>query len=167
MNRKPALLLALLALACNQDAGTGQGTDPVVGPHETVEMPLTGELDWLVGNWKRLNGKPELETFENWDKVGPGEYRGIGFTLQKGDTVGQERMTFREADGKWSLAVELPDYEGSTVFEVTELDSLGFTCVNDSNDFPKVIQYWVDGEMLRARISGGGPEIPYEFGRIR
>lgn len=167
MNRKPALLLALLALACNPSTGTDLGASPVVEAHGTEEVALTGELDWLIGNWKRLNEKPELETFENWEKVGPWEYRGIGFTMQEGDTVGQERMTFREADGKWSLAVELPDYEGSTVFEVTELDSLGFTCVNDSNDFPKVIQYWVDGEMLRAKISGGGPEIPYEFGRIR
>lgn len=129
-------------------------------------MPPTGELDWLIGNWKRLNEKPGRETFESWDKTGPSEYQGIGFTMQEGDTVGQERMTLVATNGNWSLAVKLPDNEESTVFAVTELDSLGFTCVNDSNDFPKIIQYWVDREMLRAKISGGGPEIPYEFGRI-
>lgn len=107
-----------------------------------------------------------METFESWNKTGPSEYHGISFTMQDGDTVGQERMTLVEANGKWGLAVKLPGNEESTVFAVTERDSLGFVCVNDSNDFPKVIQYWADGETLRAKISGGGPEIPYEFRRI-
>ena len=48
-------------------------------------------FDWLLGKWKRLNDEVGKETFENWNKISLSKYLGIGFTMQRGDTIKREK----------------------------------------------------------------------------
>lgn len=151
MKKTLFLLIGGLILSCNQTTKTNQ----------------TENLDWLTGNWKRLNDKAGKETFENWIKISPTEFSGIGFTLQKGDTISQEKMDLVQLDGKWSFIVRMPDEINPTEFKVTELKTNQFVCVNDSNDFPNKIKYWKEGEMLKADVSNEEMNILFEFEKTK
>ena len=76
-------------------------------------------FDWLVGKWIRLNEEEGKETFENWKKISPAEYVGIGFTMQDGDTIKQESIRLIKSDQKWKLVVKVPEEAESITFSGT------------------------------------------------
>lgn len=152
-NRLFILLIAALVSSCNQSEkskGNSSGEKAV-------------NFDWLAGKWKRSNEKAGKETFENWRKISSTEYSGIGFTMQKNDTVNQETMKLIHKNGKWSLFVKTPEEKQSIEFKMTELKSNEFVCINDSLDFPKRIHYSLEGKKLKATISNEKMNIPFEF----
>ncbi|WP_207760130.1 DUF6265 family protein [Avrilella dinanensis] len=159
------LLTGALVLSCNQKTKTNQTEDSKTEPETTTE--ITKNTDWLIGDWKRINDRPEQETFESWTKISPREYSGFGYTMQQKDTISQEKMTLLESDGKWSLFVKIPGEKEATEFKITELKDNEFVCVNEANDFPKKIEYRSEGGMLTAKISDENVEIPFEFERIK
>ena len=121
MKRIFILLTSILVFSCNQNAKTNQDEKLETEPNTKSETKMTENLDWLTGNWKRLNEEAGKETFENWKKISPSEYSGIGFTIQKGDTISQEKMDIIETSGKWTLFVKMPNDKEATKFEMTEL----------------------------------------------
>ncbi len=161
------LLTSILVLSCNQNTKTNQDENLETESNTKTQTEMTENLDWLTGNWKRLNEEAGKETFENWKKISPSEYSGIGFTMQKGDTISQEKMDIIQTNGKWTLLVKIPNEKEATSFEMTELKNNEFICVNDSIDFPKKIQYWIEGEKMKAKISNDEMEIPFEFEKIK
>ena len=165
MKKTFILLTSILVLSCNQNSKTNQNES--LETESNTKTEITENLDWLTGSWKRLNEEVGKETFENWEKISSSEYSGIGFTMQKGDTISQEKMDIIETNGKWTLFVKMPNDKEATKFEMTELKNNEFVCVNDSNDFPKKIKYWTDGEKIKAEISNEEMEIPFEFSRIK
>lgn len=153
------LLATVFVLSCKQKTNTDQS-----GKSDTnskTETPVN--FDWLTGKWKRSNEKAGKETFENWSKISPTEYSGVGFTMQKGDTINQETMKLVNYNGKWSLLVKTPKEKQFIEFKMTELKSNEFVCINDSLDFPKRIQYWSEGKQLKATVSNDKMKIPFEF----
>lgn len=166
MKRTFILLISILVLSCNQNTKSNQNENLETEFNKENKTDITENLDWLTGNWKRLNEEAEKETFEKWEKISPSEYSGIGFTIQKGDTVSQEKMEIIETSGKWTLFVKMPDEKEATSFEMNELKNNEFICVNDSVDFPKKIKYWLDGDKMKAEISNDEIKIPFEFEKI-
>ncbi|MBP2615158.1 DUF6265 family protein [Chryseobacterium jejuense] len=163
--KNPLLLLSasILVLSCNQSTKTNQS-----GKSET--QPATENIvniDWLTGKWKRSNEKAGKETFENWNKISPTEYSGIGFTIQKGDTISKETMKLVNSNGKWSLLVKTPKEKQFIEFKMTELKNNEFTCINDSLDFPKQIKYSSESKKLKAIISNEKMKIPFEFEQVK
>lgn len=157
------LLTALLIISCKQNTKREQS-----GMTKTTqEKENTVNLDWLTGKWKRSNEKAGKETFENWNKISPTEYLGIGFSLQKGDTISKETMKLVNSGGKWSLLVKTPAEKQFIEFKMTELKDNEFTCINDSLDFPKRIQYSSEGKKLKATISNEKMNIPFEFEQVK
>lgn len=122
-------------------------------------------FDWLVGTWIRTNEKEGKETFETWAKE-DSQYNGFSFTLLNKDTIWQERIILMEADGRWQYAVTGKRDLKPTVFKLTEIEKEAFICVNEANEFPKKIQYAKNGDQIKALISGGGMEIPFEFEKL-
>ena len=141
-----ALFTALILLSCN--------------PNKKAD-----NFDWLLGKWQRLNEETGKETFENWEKVNPYHYRGIGFTMQDGDTIKQESIKIIQQEGKWSLIVKVPEEIESITFPITELKNDKFTCTNDTLDFPKKIRYWKSGKNIKAMVEGDFLKIDFEFVR--
>lgn len=149
------LFIGILIISCNQTKKENQNVDS-----------KSENLDWLLGNWKRLNEAAGKETFENWEKISDSEYFGIGFTMQNGDTLSQEQMVLTQMNGKWNLAVKLSTEPESITFTGKSHNENEFICINNENDFPNTIKYWKNGDRINALVSGGDMEIPFEFEKM-
>ena len=123
-------------------------------------------FDWLLGKWKRLNEEEGKETFENWNKINETKYSGIGFTMQNGDTIKQEKIRLTKTSGKWNLTVKVPEESESITFNGISHNETEFTCENNEIDFPNKIKYWKNGNRINAMVSGGEMEIPFEFEKL-
>ena len=122
------------------------------------------KLDWLVGTWMRTNAKPGRSGAEVWTSKN-NELMGRGVNLKGMDTVFVEKLKIVSKDGKLFYVADFPENKSETFFEITELTNKNFVCENRKHDFPKKISYVLDGDNLKATISGNGKEIDYLFVR--
>ena len=126
----------------------------------------TENFDWLLGKWQRINEEQGKNTFENWKKNNNSEYNGIGFTIQKNDTISQEKMKIVKTNGKWNLLVKTLEEKEFIRFEMSEIQEDKFECKNDTLDFPKLIKYWKNGNKINALVAGDSLKLSFEFKRI-
>ena len=134
---------------------------------EPAEVEKTTNFNWLLGKWKRFNEEEGKETFENWRKITDKEYAGIGFTMQNGDTIKQEKMRLLYRNSNWDLMVKVPDESQFITFKGTSFTKTEFTCENKELDFPNKIKYWKNGNKLNAMVSGGELKIAFEFEKLK
>lgn len=156
-------IIGILIISCNQKNKSKTES-------KNSETEIKAEIqnfDWLIGKWKRNNEEEGKETFENWKKISKTEYYGIGFTMQNGDTIKQEKIKIVKSNGKWNLIVKVPEETESITFKMAKIETEKFTCTNDSLDFPKRIEYWKNGDKINALVSGDELEIPFEFERLK
>lgn len=125
------------------------------------------QLTWLVGTWKRTNTKAGQSGFESWYKISPTELRGQGVTMRGSDTLFVEKIRIISKDKDLFYVADVPENQKPVYFRLTELKENGFTCENPEHDFPKKITYNLQGNTLRAIISGNGKSIDYLFGRSK
>ncbi len=131
-----------------------------------IPKPLNEDFSWLLGSWQRINEEEGRQTFEHWKKQSKDEFIGIGCTLKGGDTIWQEAMKLRKFDNNWNLEVTGKGEPQPTIFKLTDMSDKSFTCENPENEFPKLITYAKTATGLKAEISGGGPNIEFEFKKI-
>lgn len=123
-------------------------------------------LDWLVGDWICTNNEEGKTTYESWEKMNENAYKGIGFTMQDGDTSSKERMDFLYANDTWNLFI-IPSPGATTeTFYMKEMQKNSFVFRNDTIDFPNEIRYWIEGEQLHAVIANEEFEVPFVFERL-
>lgn len=120
-------------------------------------------FDWLVGSWVRTNDAEGKTTFEHWVKKSDSEYIGLGFTMQKSDTVWQENVRLAKAAEGWSFDVTQKGGTIPTQFRLILIEKDRFVCENQENEFPKKIGYQKNGDKLHAWISGNDTQILYDF----
>lgn len=120
-------------------------------------------FDFLIGNWTRTNEKAGKMTFENWKKENHTTYLGHSFTLKNNDTIWQEYTTLIKENDKWFYKVKMNHETSSTDFTLIEFGENKFSVENQQNDFPKVIKYWMDKNLLMAEITDGKTTIPFQF----
>ena len=123
--------------------------------------------DWLLGNWERIGEKGDKKTYEQWQKNATGAFIGMGCTLKGLDTVWKENILLSKSNGSWTFDVTGLGDSIATSFAIIQMDKDKFICVNDLNEFPKKIEYAFADDMIHAKISGGGPTIPFDFKRIK
>lgn len=157
MKNIAAFAMAILMASCN-NPGTGHEKDGALSSLEN--------FDWLVGEWQRTNEKVGRETIEMWRKETDSQYLGFGATIQDGDTVWYEHIKLVESNNLWSFEVTGKGDTTATVFMLTKIEKGKFTSENDQNEFPKKIEYHIMGNTLKALISGGDMEIPFDFKRV-
>lgn len=156
--------MAIALVSCNPNK---KGVKEDVMEAEQVEVSGQREnMDWLLGQWKRLNEEEGKETFEHWEKISPTEYAGLGFTLQAGDTIWQENMVLARSGNRWDLRVKSPEEPEYTLFKGTGSAAREFVVENPDIDFPNRIKYWVEGEVLKAAVSNPEMEIPFAFRKM-
>lgn len=156
MKKTLILLIGILITSCNQTKKEKQ----------TTTTKISENFDWLLGKWKRLDEEDGKETFENWNKIKKTEYSGIGFTIQNGDTLKQEKIRLIKVKGKWNLTVKVPEESESVTFNGVSHNENEFTCENNEINFPNKIKYWKNGNRINAMVSGGEMEIPFEFEKL-
>jgi hypothetical protein len=156
-------LIMVLYFSCSQNNQQKREEKAI---SEEIEEPVEN-FEWLVGQWKRSNEEDGKETLELWQKISGTEYRGLGLTMQYGDTIFQENMKLRMSEDTWALEVMMPEDEQPVIFDLVSIDSLSFICENPTNDFPNKIKYWGNEDNINATISGQEMEILFEFNRIQ
>lgn len=112
----------------------------------------------LLGHWNRINDAEGKETFEIWRP----DFTGLGFTMQRNDTVFKEILSIVRIKEQWYLKVEGVNAE-ATLFKFTIQTDSSFVCENKKNPFPKRIEYQRTGNTLRAVISDDENSILFEF----
>jgi hypothetical protein len=120
------------------------------------------QLDWLAGTWTRANMKPGRSGAEVWTKKN-NELVGLGVNMKGQDTTFVEKLKIVSKDGKLFYVADVPENKTEVWFGFTRLTKNSFMCENPMHDFPKKISYVLDGDSLKATISGDGKEIDYLF----
>ncbi len=139
--------------------------NPNSSPKEaSSEGPKLEHLDWLAGNWQRINDEEGRKTYESWQKISDKEFRGLGYTLAGADTVFKENLSI-------VLKEEQPNYVVTgvnptpTYFEFIGQDVNAFACTNPENEFPKNIEYIYQNDTIFTTIMGGANSIVFVFVR--
>jgi hypothetical protein len=120
-------------------------------------------VEWLVGSWTRTNAKPGRSGVERWTKLNAHELKGLGVNMKGTDTTFVEKIRLVAKDGELFYVADVPENKSEVFFRITELSSTGFVCENPQHDFPKKIAYKLEGNVLKATISGNGKEMDYLF----
>jgi hypothetical protein len=123
------------------------------------------DIAWLEGEWSRLNMKSGRTGHERWYKTSDSELIGFGVTLQGGDTVFVEKLRIILKEATLHYVADVPENKEPILFKFTDVSASGFICENPAHDFPKRIAYSLEGDKLKATISGGGKSIDYWFVR--
>jgi hypothetical protein len=124
------------------------------------------KLNWLEGKWIRTNVKPGKSASEMWKKISGTEWKGKGVTLKGTDTVFVEKLKLIAKEGSIYYVADVPENKSEVLFKFIELTDHGFVCENPKHDFPKRISYSIDGNKLKAVISGDGKSMEFLFERI-
>lgn len=148
------LLLGISFISCNSTTNKSEDIK-------------AANFDWLLGEWKRTNEVAGKETFENWKKVNENEYAGEGITLQNGDTIFHEIMTFYKSEEQWDLSVKNPKEVEFTIFKGVSHNKSEFTIENNEIEFPNQIKYWIKEGKLMASVSNSDIHISFVFERIK
>jgi hypothetical protein len=122
------------------------------------------DLSWLTGTWNRTNVKAGRVAHERWVKTAEG-FQGWGVNLNGADTTFVEKLRIVSKDNKLYYVADVPQNKESTYFLIKEISANSFTCENPQHDFPKKIVYQLDGNKLKATISGNGKSMDYLFER--
>ena len=155
MKKLVLFLLPVIFFSCNN----------VESPSAATDVADTN-FDWLLTDWQRINEQEDRQTFESWSKKDNSEYHGIGYTLKNSDTIWKETMKLVESNQTWSIEITGNGELKPTVFKLTKIEQEQFTSENPGNEFPKLIKYSRQGNQLKAVISDGEMEIPFEFKNI-
>jgi len=137
-------------------------TFPACNKSDQNKSTPKNNFDWLIGSWERTNDKPPKQTFEKWEKLSVDEYIGLGYTLEKTDTVFKEYLRIFKQKNNWIYEVTGVN-ENPTLFSFDEFSDTSFSCTNYKNEFPKKIKYIISNDTLTAEISGNGNYIQFIF----
>lgn len=122
------------------------------------------DLFWLTGMWNRTHVKPERTAHERWIRTKEG-LQGWGVSMNGTDTSFVEKLRIVTKDNALYYVADVPENKESTWFLITEVSATSFTCENPYHDFPKKIVYQLNGNKLKATVSGNGKSIDYFFER--
>jgi hypothetical protein len=143
-------LLLILNSACSQNNTT------------EIETEFRS-LSWLVGIWERTNVRPGQTASETWQNIGPYELKGVGITKKGNDTIFLEKIQIRIKENKIYYVADVRENKEPVYFEFTNITNTGFVCENPAHDFPKKIEYRLNGINLTVVISGDGKSQNYLF----
>lgn len=122
-----------------------------------------GKLNWLEGSWVRTNARPGRSGIEKWTRVSDVELQGYGISLRGTDTTLVENLKLLVKEGYIYYVADVPENRSEVFFRLTVIGNNHFVCENAEHDFPKKIEYRLEGGALKATISGDGKSIDYWF----
>ncbi len=123
------------------------------------------DFKWLEGKWERQNVRPGTTAFEVWERTSDG-YSGLGISMRGADTTFVESLALVEKDETIYYVANVSSNAEPTYFKVTEISKTGFESENPQHDFPKKIQYFLEGEKLTAVISAGEKTMGFIFKKM-
>ena len=151
--------LSLLALALTVPALVAVAAqDPA-----PQDAPVLADLEFLAGHWRLEQG--ESMTEELWLPPRGGLMLGLNRSLQGERARGFEYLRIVQEKG---AVVMYPSPGGGkpTPFRLTSAADGHAVFENPEHDFPKRIEYVLEGEVLTASIAGDEPGPSWSFKRI-
>jgi hypothetical protein len=125
------------------------------------EIKKTQKPDFLIGNWIRMHQPDSIKTYEKWDV----NLKGIGLTLRGKDTTFYEKLEIVTKNDTLFLKVTGVN-ERPTFFKFTSQTKTSFTAENPENEFPKLIKYYLEHSILKAKVASDDFSIGFEFEKI-
>ncbi|RYD55917.1 MAG: hypothetical protein EOP60_05525 [Sphingomonadales bacterium] len=112
------------------------------------------DLGWLVGKWcTEKSEAARTTTCETWTPIGNGVMRGLGKTLHERYITIDEQMEIRR-DGEGFVLHSEPIRQKPTNFFARGVQpAMAVRFENRAHDYPQVVRYWREGDMLMAEIS--------------
>ncbi|MEQ9468522.1 MAG: DUF6265 family protein [Ekhidna sp.] len=123
------------------------------------------DFKWMVGSWERQNTRPGTTAFESWKKTKEG-YKGMGVSTKEADTSFVEKLRIIEKEGAIYYVADVSSNAEPTYFKVTSVSKNGFVCENPEHDFPKKIEYTLEGNQMTAVISAGEQKMGFVFKKV-
>jgi len=153
-------------VGCGPSMSTHAGNVPL--PKSQIEkqnqiVMQAQQINFLEGKWIRTDDKDELQTYENWKRITPIEYEAYSYSKKEGKIVWEETSTLKLYNEKLTLKVKILDGKPVKFNCSTKVNDKYLVCTNSKNDYPKQIEYWMDKDTLKAKISGGGPNVAFTF----
>jgi hypothetical protein len=120
----------------------------VAGPGLCAEPP---DLSWLAGAWCHDDRKRSIE--EHWLAERGGLMLGVNRTV----TSREAAFEFLRIELKPGAVryVAQPGGAPPVAFTLASVSPQRATFINPAHDFPKRVQYWREGDVLRARVDDG------------
>lgn len=116
----------------------------------------------MLGSWERQNTRPGTTAFESWEKTKDG-YKGMGVSMKESDTSFVEKLRIIGKEGAIYYVADVSSNAEPTYFKVTSVSKKGFVCENPEHDFPKKIEYTLEGNQMTAVISAGEQKMGFVF----
>lgn len=114
------------------------------------------KLEWLLSTWERTNVRPGSTAFEQWKKVDAHTFSGMGWSMKGSDTTFVEKLRIEVREDKVYYVADVKENATPTYFLMTEITETGFVSENPDHDFPKMISYSLEDDLITAIISDGG-----------
>ena len=121
------------------------------------------KLSWLEGTWQRTNSRAGQSGYERWFRSSPYELQGYGITYQGTDTLFVEKLLIVINEDRIYYIADVPENKQPVYFKLSELTKTGFVFENPDHDFPKKIVYQLEGDLLKATVSGNNKSLEYLF----
>lgn len=134
--------------------------------HCTAQHQLN-DVKWLSGEWKRLDMTGGKSGSESWVIVSDSVLLGRGTTMRGTDTLFVEKLKIVSRKSALYYVADVAENGAPVAFKLIAATSGSFTCENLKHDFPKRIAYSLEGNRLKAVISGDGKSMEYWFERIK
>ncbi|WP_424962026.1 DUF6265 family protein [Ekhidna sp.] len=132
--------------------------------HLTLAQSIK-DFKWLEGKWERQNVNPGTSAFEVWKKT-KGGYEGMGVSMKGADTTFVEKLKIVQKDGSMHYVAYVSANAEPTYFKITSVSESGFVSENPEHDFPKKIEYMLEGNRMTAVISAGEKKMGFVFEKM-
>lgn len=121
-------------------------------------------FEWMSGDWyMRGDG---YTIYEHWD--GKSEHVMEGYSIStndKGDTLGREELRIIKIDNEYFYIAKPSKKKNPTTFKMTVDSVRKVSFYNETNEFPKLIEYKRMGDSLFAKISNNEKSMIFKFKR--
>lgn len=119
-------------------------------------------FEWMSGDWyMRGDG---YTIYEHWD--GKSEHVMEGFSVslnENGDTLGKEELRIIKIENNYYYIAKPSNKKNPTTFKMIVDSVRKVSFYNESNEFPKLIEYRRFGDSLEARISNKDKSLLFKF----
>ena len=121
--------------------------------------------EWMLGNWQSPTSKGIF--YESWRKNEANGFTGQGCFVNGTDTLFKEQLAVETKNGGVFYVATVPDQNQGKSIDFM-LIAMGKELIfeNPTHDFPKKISYQLEGNKLKAQISGDGKAIDYLFEKV-
>lgn len=119
-------------------------------------------FDWMTGDWyMRGDG---YTIYEHWDGKSENIMEGFSVsTNSKGDTLGKEELRIIKFEDDFFYIAKPSRKKNPTTFKMTVDSVRKVSFYNETNEFPKLIEYIRKGDSLIVKISNNEKVTLFKF----